>query len=226
MRLFHPEPNVARNFTRLRHEMVERQILARDVRDPAVIDAMREVPREEFVPEQLKRFAYEDSPLPIGQGQTISQPYMVAFMVEALRLAPGGRVLEIGTGSGYAAAILSRIASDVFTIEIVEELAKSAGPRLRKLGYNNIQVKQGDGTMGWPEHSPYDGILVSAGAPDVPEPLVEQLAVGGMLVIPVGHTLHLQSLLRIHRVTEIEYRQEDLGPVQFVPLVGVEGWHR
>jgi len=226
VRLFHPEPNVARNFTRLRHEMVERQILARDVRDPAVIDAMREVPREEFVPEQLKRFAYEDSPLPIGQGQTISQPYMVAFMVEALRLAPGGRVLEIGTGSGYAAAILSRIASDVFTIEIVEELAKSAGPRLRKLGYNNIQVKQGDGTMGWPEHSPYDGILVSAGAPDVPEPLVEQLAVGGMLVIPVGHTLHLQSLLRIHRVTEIEYRQEDLGPVQFVPLVGVEGWHR
>lgn len=206
--------------------MVERQILARDVRDPAVIDAMREVPREEFVPEQLKRFAYEDSPLPIGQGQTISQPYMVAFMVEALRLAPGGRVLEIGTGSGYAAAILSRIASGVFTIEIVEELAESAGPRLRKLGYSNIQVKQGDGTMGWPEHSPYDGILVSAGAPDVPEPLVEQLAVGGMLVIPVGHTLHLQSLLRIHRVTEIEYRQEDLGPVQFVPLVGVEGWHR
>lgn len=226
MRLFRSEWPLSGNYMRLRHEMVERQILARGVRDPAVIAAMREVPRELFVPENLRGYAYEDSPLPIGEGQTISQPYMVAFMAEALHLSPGDRVLEIGTGSGYAAAVVSRIVSDVYSVEIITDLADQAKKRFRMLGYDNIHVVAGDGSLGYPERAPYDGIVVTAGAPDIPEPLLEQLAVGGRLVIPVGPSLHFQSLMRVRRENDVEYGQEDLGPVQFVPLVGVEGWHR
>lgn len=204
--------------------MVHEQVESRGIRDPAVLRAMREVPREAFVPEDQREFAYRDSPLPIAAGQTISQPYIVALMAAALELAPEDRVLEVGTGSGYAAAVLSRIAVQVYTIERHAELAERAARVLERLGYDTVHVRQGDGTQGWAEHAPYDGIVVAAGGPEVPEALLAQLAVGGRLVIPVGPTPRLQELVRITRVSEDEYRREDLGGVRFVPLVGAQGW--
>jgi protein-L-isoaspartate(D-aspartate) O-methyltransferase len=207
-----------------RDRMVDEQIAARGVRDPVVLQAMRTVPRERFVDEIQARFAYEDEPLPIGEGQTISQPYIVAAMTQALRLRPGDRVLEIGTGSGYAAAVLSVILAEVYTIERVESLARSARRRLRDLGYANVHVRHGDGSLGWPEHAPYDAIVVTAGGPDVPRSLLRQLAVGGRLVMPVGPATRSQRLVRVVRTGEDSYEREALEEVAFVPLIGAEGW--
>ena len=204
--------------------MIEDLLLGGDIRDPAVVRAMREVPREAFVPEELTDYAYEDYPLPIGDDQTISQPYIVAYMTEALELSATDKVLEIGTGSGYAAAVLSRIAARVYTVERIPSLARAARERLAMLGYTNILIHEGDGTLGWPDHAPYDAIVVTAGAPHVPKPLMEQLAVRGRLVIPVGLTLSVQTLVRVRRIAEHDYHHEALCGVRFVPLIGIEGW--
>ncbi|HLK10639.1 MAG TPA: protein-L-isoaspartate(D-aspartate) O-methyltransferase [Candidatus Binatia bacterium] len=207
-----------------RERMVRTQIAARGIRDPAVLDALRTVPREAFLPPALAEFAYEDHPLPIAHGQTISQPYVVALMAVALRLRGEDRVLEVGTGSGYAAAILGRIAREVYTIERHAELAAAAAARLRDLGFDHVHVRHGDGTLGWPEHAPYDAIVVTAGGPRIPEALLEQLAVGGRLVIPIGEEKALQTLVRVTREADGRLRQEDLGDVRFVPLIGAQGW--
>jgi protein-L-isoaspartate(D-aspartate) O-methyltransferase len=185
---------------------------------------MRAVPRERFVPASMARFAYDDGPLPIGKGQTISQPYIVAVMTAAVRMKPGERALEIGTGSGYGAAVLSRIAGEVYTVERVGELAESARRRLAELGYDNVHVLEGDGTLGWPEHAPYEAILVTAGGPRVPKALLHQMAVGGRLIMPVGTDLHGQRLVRVTRTDAHEYEHENLEYVAFVPLIGAEGW--
>jgi protein-L-isoaspartate(D-aspartate) O-methyltransferase len=187
---------------------------------------MSTVPREVFVPDDQVQFAYADAPLPIGEGQTISQPYIVALMSEALELSPDEQVLEIGTGSGYAAAVLSRMVRRVYTVERHLKLARAAEARFQKLGYNNIQVHVGDGTLGWAEHAPYDGIVATAGGPKVPQPLLDQLKRGGRLVMPVGRTIQLQELVRVRRSRNDGYRQEELGSVRFVPLVGEAGWQR
>ena len=207
-----------------RERMVQRQMAARGIRDEAVLEAMVAVPRHAFVSAELDEHAYADTPLPIGASQTISQPYMVAMMAEALDLQPDDRVLEIGTGSGYAAAVLAEIASDVYTVERHESLAEEARETLRTLGYQNVHVRHGDGSLGWPEHAPYAGIVVAAGGPTVPEALKEQLAVGGRLVIPVGPAPRTQKLVRLVKQDENEYKREDLGHVRFVPLVGEGGW--
>ena len=176
------------DFRKLREEMVEKAIFARGVRSELVLNAMRSVARESFLPAQLREFAYEDAPLPIEEGQTISQPYIVAFMTEALALRGGEKVLEIGAGSGYAAAVLSEIAADVYTVERHGPLAEKAAATLADLGYDNVHVLHGDGTRGWPAHAPYDAIIVAAGGPIIPESLKDQLRIGGRLVIPVGPT--------------------------------------
>ena len=204
--------------------MIREHLLGRGIHDPAVLEAMREVPREAFVDEGMQELAYEDHPLPIAGGQTISQPYIVAYMIEALQLSGTERVLEIGTGSGYAAAVLSRIVATVHTIERLGDLASSARQRLELLGYANIIVHEGDGTLGWPEQAPYDAIVVTAGAPKVPKPLLDQLAIGGRLVIPVGSHADLQVLLRVRRTGEHDYHSEELCGVRFVPLIGAAGW--
>ena len=213
-----------RDLREVKERMVSEHLVARGIHDKAVLRAMREVPREAFLPPALAGLAYEDGPLPIESGQTISQPYIVAFMIEALELQGTEQVLEIGTGSGYAAAVLSRCAAGVFTVERIAGLAESARSRLQELGFSNVTVQLGDGTLGWPEHAPYDAIVVTAGAPDLPAPLLSQLAVGGRLVIPVGPTQHLQTLVRVRREGEHEFRREELCPVRFVPLIGEQGW--
>jgi protein-L-isoaspartate(D-aspartate) O-methyltransferase len=210
--------------TTARRRMVAEQIHARGVRDPKVLAAMGRVPRELFVPENVRRHAYEDRPLPIAAGQTISQPYIVAFMIEALALPEGARVLEVGTGSGYAAAVLAEIAAEVVTIERLDELAQAAAHSLAEAGYRNVTVIHGDGTRGWPEAAPYHAILVSAGGPAVPESLKRQLAMGGRLVVPVGTDPRLQELVRVTRTGDDSYDREDLADVRFVPLIGAEGW--
>lgn len=213
-----------KDFAALRREMVNAQLIARGIRDPAVLQAMNTVPREAFVAADQVQFAYVDAPLPIGQGQTISQPYIVALMTEALELTPDDRVLEIGTGSGYAAAVLSRIAKEVYTVERRPELAHAAEARFQQLEYHNIHVHIADGTLGWADRAPYDGIVVTAGGPAIPEPLLDQLGAGGRLVIPVGPRPDLQELMRVRRSGQDAYRQENLGSVRFVPLVGEAGW--
>lgn len=202
-----------------RERMVERQLRARGVQDERVLDAFREVPRELFVERGLEQVAYTDAPLPIGESQTISQPYVVALMVEALDIRPSDRVLEVGAGSGYAAAILSRLASEAYAIERLPSLAREAHERIERLGYVNVKIRAGDGTLGWPEAAPFDAILVSAGGPDVPPALLEQLAAGGRIVIPVG-TSHEQELIRITKSADGRLRTQNLGPVMFVPLIG------
>lgn len=213
-----------KSYASLRAEMVERNIVARGVRDELVLEAMRKVPRELFLPKNLREFAYEDSSLSIAGEQTISQPYIVAFMAEALMLRGGEKVLEIGAGSGYAAAVLSEIAADVYTVERLGQLADKAAAMLADLGYDNVHVLHGDGTRGWPEHAPYDAIVVAAGGPQVPGALKAQLKIGGRLVIPVGADQRSQELVRVVRVSEKEYRSEDIADVRFVPLIGEEGW--
>ena len=212
------------DFSALRENMVVNQVAARGVRSENVLNAMREVPRELFVPNKLAEFAYEDSPLSIAAGQTISQPYIVAFMIEALGLRGGEKVLEIGAGSGYAAAVLGEIAGEVYTIEYIEELANSAASILAELGYDHVQVLHGDGTLGWEEHAPYDGIVVTAGGPEIPESLQQQLKIGGRMIIPIGESRNFQELIRVTRVSETRFKSEDLASVRFVPLVGAQGW--
>jgi protein-L-isoaspartate(D-aspartate) O-methyltransferase len=212
------------SFEREREQMVARDIAARGVHDALVLEAMRRVPRELFLPEKLREFAYEDSPLPIAGEQTISQPYIVGFMAQALLLKGGEKVLEVGAGSGYAAAVLSEIAGDVYTVERLGSLAEQAATRLADLGYANVHVLPGDGTRGWPEHAPYDAIVVAAGGPRVPDSLKDQLKIGGRLVIPVGADQRTQELVRVTRISKDHYRSEDLAGVRFVPLIGQEGW--
>ena len=207
-----------------REQMVEDQIARRGIRDPDVLEAMRSVPRELFVPERQAEFVYEDSPLPIEEGQTISQPYIVALMTEALELSKQNRVLEVGTGSGYAAAVLAHIAAEVYTIERHPTLAESAKNRLAQAGYQNVSVRAGDGTLGWPEKAPFDAIVVAAGGPSVPPALLDQLAIGGRLVIPIGKELRLQRLIRVTRTSHENFTTDDLGGVQFVPLIGAAGF--
>jgi protein-L-isoaspartate(D-aspartate) O-methyltransferase len=205
------------NYLALRNRMVDTQILRRGVSDTLVLTAMRRVPRHLFVPPELRASAYTDQPLPIGEGQTISQPYIVALMTELMRLEGGEKVLEIGTGSGYQAAVLAEIADEVYSIEILKELAASAEGRLESLGYDNIHVMWGDGYRGWPAKAPFDGIIVTAAPDHVPEPLKKQLRVGARLVIPVGELY--QELLVITR-TESGYDSRSVIPVRFVPMTG------
>jgi protein-L-isoaspartate(D-aspartate) O-methyltransferase len=200
-----------------RDRMVETQIVSRGVKNPLVLNVMRKGPRHLFVPEELRAHAYDDGPLPIGEGQTISQPYIVALMTELLELKRGEKVLEIGTGSGYQAAVLAEIAGEVYTVEIVETLAHRAEAQLTRLGYKNIRVKAGDGYRGWPEHAPFDGIIVTAAPDHVPQPLKEQLKVGAKLVIPVGK--YFQELLVIERKQK-RYEERNVIPVRFVPMTG------
>ena len=204
-------------FAEKRRRMVETQIRAREVRDPKVLDAMLRVPRHLFVPEAFRAQAYDDFPLPIGSDQTISQPYIVALMTSLLDLHGGERVLEIGTGSGYQAAVLSRIAARVFTIEILPELGERARHELAELGYDNVELRIGDGWAGWSENAPFDGILVTAAPPRVPEPLLQQLKIGGKLVIPVGS--FFQDLL-VYTRTEAGFEKRNVIPVRFVPMTG------
>jgi protein-L-isoaspartate(D-aspartate) O-methyltransferase len=207
-----------------RAEMIERQLRRRGIMDAAVLAAMLAVPRHEFLPEELRSRAYEDGPLPIGGGQTISQPYIVAAMTSALRLQPGDRVLEIGTGCGFQAAVLSHLAREVFTIELRPELASAASERLARLGYHNVHVHCGDGTLGLPEFAPFDGILVAAAAPEVPEPLLAQLAEAGRLIIPVGDADNQE--LRLVEKHAGEFSSKMLEGCRFVPLVGHHGWQK
>jgi protein-L-isoaspartate(D-aspartate) O-methyltransferase len=206
-------------FEEARHEMIEKQLTGpgRDISDPRVIEAMETVPRHEFVPEELKYRAYEDRPLPIGHEQTISQPFIVAFMTEKLEPKASDRVLEIGTGSGYQAAVLSRLVKELYSIEIVEPLAERAQMTLGRLGYDNVTVRAGDGYRGWPEHAPFDAIMVTAAPDHVPEPLVKQLKEGGRLVIPVGKGM--QSLKVFVKREGVLKLVSDL-PVRFVPMTG------
>jgi len=202
-----------------RRRMVEEQLRARDIEDPRVLAAMGRVPRHLFVPAALRFRAYADHPLPIGNGQTISQPYIVALMTQLAEVEPDDVVLEIGTGSGYQAAVLSEIAREVATIEIVPDLADTARTRLAALGYKDVTVRTGDGYLGWKEKAPFDAILVTAAAPEVPPPLVEQLGPGGILVIPVGPQSQVQSLLRIQKAADGSTVTREILPVVFVPLV-------
>ena len=197
--------------------MVDEQVEARGVRDPRVLDALRQTPRDQFVPEAMRPHAFEDRPLPIGYRQTISQPYIVAVMTEALALEAADRVLEIGTGSGYQAAILSRLVDRVYSIEIVPELAERARTDLARLGYTNVEVRTGDGYQGWPEHAPFDAVIVTAAPDHIPQPLVDQLAVGGRMVLPVGK--YGQRLVMLRR-TEKGIEREALLDVRFVPMTG------
>jgi protein-L-isoaspartate(D-aspartate) O-methyltransferase len=211
-------------FAEARRRMVEQQLLVRGIVDQLVLRAMGAVPREKFVSAGQAALAYRDGPLPIGEGQTISQPYIVARMTAAARLVPTDRVLEIGTGSGYAAAVLAEIVAKVYTVERLPALAERARQRLAELGYVNVDVLCGDGTLGWPEHAPYDGIIATAGGPRAPQALLDQLALGGRLVIPLGPDPYEQRLVRIVRLSREEYRHEPLELVAFVPLIGAQGW--
>ena len=211
------------NIADLRTQMVDLQLARRGISDPRVLDAFRRVPREAFLPPELAEFAYEDTPLPIGDGQTISQPYIVAVTLQALLLQGQERVLEVGTGSGYAAALLGLLAKDVYTVERIGSLADVARERLVRLGFHNVHVLHGDGTLGWADHAPYDAIAIAAGGPEVPRALREQLAPQGRLVIPVGPE-ELQVLTRVTRGSGTQFREEPLADVRFVPLIGEQGW--
>jgi protein-L-isoaspartate(D-aspartate) O-methyltransferase len=211
------------SFDDKRRKMVAKQLAKRDIIDPRVLEAFSRVPRHEFVPESLAHQAYEDSPLPIGYGQTISQPYIVALTVQALELQGHERVLEIGTGSGYAAAILGELAREVETVERLEPLAQLAAQRIARLGIANVHVHHGDGSLGWPAKAPYEAIAVAASAPRPPPALLDQLAVGGRLVLPTG-AHDRQHLRRFTRHDATTYVEQDFGCVRFVPLVGEQGW--
>jgi protein-L-isoaspartate(D-aspartate) O-methyltransferase len=211
-------PTSSDSETASRNRMVETQIVARGVRDPRVLAAMRKVPRHLFVDPSQRSQAYEDHPLPIPGNQTISQPYIVALMTELLELQPNERVLEIGTGSGYQSAVLGELAGEVYTIEIVPELAQLAASRLKELGYANVVVREGDGYRGWPEHAPFDAIIVTAAPERIPQPLIEQLAPGGVMVIPVGG--FFQELKVFRKSADGRVTEKDILPVRFVPMTG------
>jgi protein-L-isoaspartate(D-aspartate) O-methyltransferase len=205
-----------------RRRMVDDQIVGRGVKDERVLDAMRRVPRHEFLPEAIRGMAYADNALPIGEGQTMSQPYMVAIMTELLGLTGTERVLEIGTGSGYQAAVLAELCSKVYTVERIKTIAEKARAALDRLGYRNVAIKIYDGTYGWKEMAPFDAIMVTAGAPEIPAPLVEQLKDGGRMVIPVGERFG-QSLLKVVKTAEGTVTEKSI-PCVFVPLIGNHGW--
>jgi len=210
-------------YTSKRHKMVETQLLPRGIKDPRVISAMRKVPRHLFLDEALWPEAYEDHPVPIGEKQTISQPFIVAIMTEALKLTGSERILEIGTGSGYQAAILAELAEQVYSIERLPSIAKRARRILDELKYSNIIITIGDGTLGWKEHSPYDGIIVTAASPYPPTTLLEQLKVDGRLIIPIGDEF-TQDLTLYHKEGEGDYSKESYGGCRFVKLIGEQGW--
>ncbi|HEU5483046.1 MAG TPA: protein-L-isoaspartate(D-aspartate) O-methyltransferase [Sphingomicrobium sp.] len=207
-----------------REAMVERQIASRGITDPKILEAFRAVPREEFLSREYADLAYGDHPLPIEAGQTISQPYIVALMIDAAEIKAGDKVLEVGAGSGYAAAVMSRIAGKVIAIERQAELVKIARDRLERLGYGNVEIVEGDGTRGWPKEEPFDAILAAASGSHVPKTLVEQLAEGGRIVMPVGDPSWIQKLVKVTKGPAGNLITEDLGGVRFVPLIGDEGW--
>jgi protein-L-isoaspartate(D-aspartate) O-methyltransferase len=212
------------DFTAEREAMVERQLKRRGIANPKILNAFLAVPREAFVSPKQAHLAYGDHPLPIAAGQTISQPYVVALMIEAAAIGPGDKVLEVGAGSGYAAAVISRIAGKVIGIERHHELAEAARERVRRLGYGNVTIVEGDGTRGWPGDAPYDAILAAASGSHVPQPLVDQLVPGGRIVMPVGERGWVQQLVKATKSSSGELIQESLGGVRFVPLIGEEGW--
>lgn len=217
-----PKPSMEK----MREEMVARQLAGRGIRDANVLAAMRTVPRESFVSEDYALYAYDDGPLPIMEGQTISQPYVVALMIQELHIGAQDRVLEIGTGSGYAAAVISRIAAQVYTVERLEGLVLYARQKLETLGYDNVHVHHGDGTLGWAEHAPYDAIIVAAGGPKVPMALKEQMAIGGRMIIPVGSEQRAQRLIKVTHTADEVYKERTLSHVRFVPLIGQQGWEK
>ena len=210
------------DYNRLREEMVKKQLIARGIKDGRVLEVFRRLKREKFVPPEVQKDAYEDFPLPIGEGQTISQPYMVALMTQCLELRGEERVLEIGTGSGYQTAVLAELAKEVYSVERINSLAQRTGKLLRKLGYTNIRILVANGTLGWEEFSPYDRILVTAGAKEVPQPLLSQLKEGGIMVIPVGD-MYSQEL-EVIRKEEDSIKTETVEKCVFVPLIGMHGW--
>jgi protein-L-isoaspartate(D-aspartate) O-methyltransferase len=212
------------DFAAEREKMVREQIAGRGIVGARLLDAFRAVPREAFVPEGIRELAYEDGPLPIESGQTISQPYIVALMVAAAEIEAGAKVLEIGAGSGYAAAVISRLAREVVAVERHGELARLARARMERLGFGNVRILEGDGTGGLPAEAPFEAILCAASGSHVPDALRRQLSIGGILVMPVGEPDSVQKLVKVTRVGEVEFEQEDLGPVRFVPLIGAHGW--
>jgi protein-L-isoaspartate(D-aspartate) O-methyltransferase len=212
------------DFEKLRRQMVEDQLIKRGIDDDLVLEAFKKVKREKFIPENNKKYAYADGAQLIAAGQTISQPYIVAVMLEALEIKKNDRILEIGTGSGYAAALLAEIAAEVYTVERIKELALQAEHLLKELDYQNIKVKHGDGSLGWEEFAPYDSILVSAAAPYVPQKLIEQLSAGGRLVIPVGKRNEVQRLKVLTKKFSGKVKEKELEYVRFVPLIGEDSW--
>lgn len=212
------------DFEKLRQQMIKEQLIKRGIEDQSVIEAFKEVPREKFMLEKNKEFAYDDGAQSIEAGQTISQPYIVASMLQALSLDESDIVLEVGTGSGYAAALLAEIAAEVYTIERIEKLAVKAKEVLAELNYDNVEVKIGDGSLGWAENAPYDAVLVSAAAPYVPENLIEQLKTGGKIVIPIGERGGIQRLKLLKKKYNGKTREEELEYVRFVPLLGEDSW--
>lgn len=212
------------DFATLRERMIHRQIAARGLDDPALLDAFRAVPREDFVSAEYASYAYQDSPLPIESGQTISQPYIVALTIHAARIGPGDKVLEVGAGSGYAAAVISRIASEVIAIERHHQLVELAQERMKRLGYANVRIVEGDGTLGWPEDAPYDAIVAAASGSHVPKSWITQLRPGGRIVVPLGEPHGIQSLIKVTKQEDGSLKREDLGGVRFVPLIGQEGF--
>jgi protein-L-isoaspartate(D-aspartate) O-methyltransferase len=212
------------DFASQREAMVERQLRRRGIAEPEILEAFRAVPREAFVSAEFAHLAYGDHPLPIEADQTISQPYIVGLMIEAAAIKAGETVLEIGSGSGYAAAVISRIADRVIGIERQHDLVEVARERLRRLGYDNVEIIEGDGSKGWPDGAPYDAILAAASGSHVPEPLLAQVAPGGRIVMPVGEPGGIQELIKVTKQEDGVLKQENLGAVRFVPLIGEEGW--
>ena len=217
-------PLTMTDFAADREAMVERHLRRRGITNPAILDAFLEVPREAFVAPNYAHLAYGDHPLPIEAGQTISQPYIVGLMIDAAGIKAGDKVLEVGAGSGYAAAIIAQIAAKVIAIERKPELVEVARRRMERLGYANVAIVEGDGTRGWPEEAPYDAILAAASGSHVPQPLIDQLANGGRIVMPVGGAHWIQKLLKVTKSGDGSLETEDLGGVRFVPLIGEEGW--
>ena len=214
------------DFAAERETMVERQLRRRGITEPLIVDAFRTVPREVFVDESQRQFAYGDHPLPIAAGQTISQPYIVALMIQAAELSPTDRVLEVGAGSGYAAAVMGQIAQRVVAVERHKLLAAEARERMKHLGYDNVAIVEGDGSVGWPAEAPFDAILAAASGRHVPQPLIDQLVPGGRIVMPIGDAGWTQQLIKVTKQANGNLDRENLGGVRFVPLIGAEGWTR
>ena len=212
------------DFATLRERMIDRQIAARGLDDPKLLAAFRAVPREDFVSGDYANYAYQDSPLPIESGQTISQPYIVALTIYAARIGKGSKVLEVGAGSGYAAAVIGQIADEVIAVERHHELVELAQQRMRRLGFHNVSIVEGDGTLGWPEEAPFDAIVAAASGSHVPKSWIAQLKLGGRIVMPIGEPNGVQSLVKVTKQEDGTFKHEDLGGVRFVPLIGAEGF--